>query len=116
MFKLKYLTGISITLYLITSIAFANTLLPKHYPSNFDVSGKITKVYSKRLIIELDKAGYYVHPVHDIYTKRKNSKLTLYNLKPGMKIGVKFSLFKGKRVISEIWTLPKSYPTVPHAR
>lgn len=116
MFKLKYLTGISITLYLITSIAFANTLLPKHYPSSFEISGTITKVLHKRLIIELDNAAYYVHPVHDIYSMRKNSKLTLYNLKPGIKIGANFSIYKGKRVLTEIWRLPKSYPTVPHAR
>lgn len=115
MFKIKFLTSITIMLCLLTSIAFADTKLPKHYPLSFEISGTITNIYKKRRIIVLDKADYSVHPVYDIYTLRNKSKTTLYSLKPGMKIGGKFSVYNGKRVLTEIWILPKNYPTQPHA-
>lgn len=115
MFKIKLLPYITIILYLLTGIAIANTKLPKHYPSSFDISGTITKIYKKNRIIELDGANYKLHPVHDIFTRKKKSKTTLYNLKKGMKIGGKFGIYKGGRALIEIWILPKDYPTLPHA-
>lgn len=115
MYKLKLIPSITVLFCLMASIAFADTRLPKHYPSSFEISGTITKIYNKRRIIELDKADYKLHPVHDIYTLRKNVKTILYSLKPGMKIGAKFGTFQGKRVLTDIWILPKSYTTSPHA-
>lgn len=113
--KIKLIPGITILFCLMASIAFADTVLPKHYPTSFEISGTITKVIKSKRIIQLDKADYSFHPVHDIHTLRKNSNTTLYSLKPGMKIGAKFSIYQGKRVLTEIWILPKSYTTRPHA-
>ena len=114
MFNNKFKISITLILCLITGIAFAATKLPKHYPSSFDISGTITKVLKKSRVIELDGTAYKLHPIHDIFTLNKNRKTTLYNLRPGMKIGGEFSTFQGKKVIYKIWILPKSYPTMKH--
>jgi len=113
--NIKLTSVITLLLCLIAGTAFAAPTLPKHYPTNFEITGTITKIYKKRRIIELDNADYRVHPVHDIFTLRQNSKTTLYSLKPGMKIGGEFGIYQGKRVLIKIWILPKSYPTLPHA-
>lgn len=115
MFKIKLQSSITLLLCLIIGVAFADTMLPNHYPSNFDLSGTITKIDNKSRIIELDGADYKLHPVHDIYTTNKKSKITLYSLKPGMKIGGQFGTFQGKKALIKMWVLPKDYPTTPHA-
>lgn len=112
MFSIKLKYSITLLLCLIAGITFADVKLPKHYPLSFDVSGVITKVDKKRRLINLDGAEYQLHPVYDIFTKRKNIKATMYNLKKGMKIGAKIMKFKGKRVLTKIWILPKNYPTI----
>lgn len=114
MFNHKLKISISLILCLITGIALASTKLPKHYPSSFDVSGTITVVLKKSRVIELDGTAYKVHPVHDIFTRSKNRKTTLYSLKPGMKIGGEFSTYQGEKVLTKIWLLPKSYTTMQH--
>jgi len=113
MLKTKFHSLITLILCLLIGVAAADTKQPNHYPSNFDLTGTITKIDKKRRIIELDGADYKLHPVHDIYSG--SSKVTLYSLKRGMKIGGEFSTFQGKSVLSKIWVLPKNYPTTPHA-
>ena len=92
-----------------------NAKLPKHYPSYMMPSGKITKVLKQSRAIIVDGAAYKLHPVHDIYTKRKGIQATLYNLKPGMKVAFEFTTYQGKRVVHKVWILPKNYPTTQYA-
>lgn len=99
---------------LITSITFAGTKLPKHYPSQLETAGKITTIVKKTRVIELDGTAYKLHPVHDIYTKRKGIQATLHNLKAGMKVGLEFTTFQGKRVVHKVWILPRNYPSTKH--
>lgn len=114
MFNNKFKISITLILCLITGIALAATKLPKHYPSQLETVGKITKVLNQKRIIELDGTAYKLHPVHDIYTKRKGSQATLYNLRAGMKVGLEFTTFQGKRAVHKVWILPKNYPSTKH--
>lgn len=115
MLNTKYLSGILLMVCLMTGIAVANPTLPNHYPAEFELTGVITNVYNDRRIIELDKADYKLHPVYNIYTLRKGVKSTLFELKPGMKIGAKYGTYQGKKVLTDLWILPKSYKTTPAA-
>lgn len=99
---------------LLVSITFASTKLPKHYPSHLETVGKITKILKKTRVIELDGTAYMLHPVHDIYTKRKGEQATLYELKPGMKVGLEFTTYQGKKAVNKVWILPKNYPSTKH--
>ena len=92
-----------------------NIKLPKHYPSYMMPSGKITKILKKSGVIIVDGTAYKLHPLHDIYTNIKGRNATLYNLKPGMKVGLEFTAYRGKRVVHKIWILPKNYPTESYA-
>ncbi len=93
----------------------ANTKLPKHYPSYMMLSGKITKVLKKSRVIIVDGTAYTLHPVHNIYTKIKGAQATLYNLKPGMKVALEFTTYRGKKVVNKVWILPKNYPIETYA-
>lgn len=115
MYKIRFQHSVTLLLCLIAGTVFASSKLPKHYPSKFDISGTITEIIKKDKLIILDGMGYKFHPIHDIFTHKKNIKAALYELKPGMKIGGKFSIYKGKQAIYEIWILPKDYPTMKHA-
>ena len=114
MFNNKFKISITLMLCLITSIALAATKLPKHYPSQLDTVGKITKVVKQKRIIELDGTAYRLHPVHEIYTKRKGRQATLYNLRTGMKVGLEFTTYQGRRAVNKVWILPKNYPSTKH--
>ena len=114
MFSIKLKSSIVLMLCLLTGIVFASTKLPKHYPSNLRTVGEITKVVKQTRVIVLDGTAYNLHPVHDIYTKRKGRQATLYTLKPGMKVGLEFTTYQGKRAVNKIWILPKNYPSTNH--
>lgn len=115
MFNHKLKISITLILCLITGIALASTKLPKHYPSQLETVGKITKILNQKRTIELDGMAYKLHPVHDIYTKTKGSQATLYNLRTGMKVGLEFTTFQGKRAVYKVWILPENYPSTKHA-
>ena len=132
MYKIKLIPSITIIFSLMAGIAFADAKpqkydpssneafrafikLPKHYPSNLKTVGKITEVLKKTKVIVLDGAAYKLHPLHDIYTTKKGRQATLYNLKPGMIVGLEFTTYQGKRAAYKVWILPKNYPPTLHA-
>ena len=114
MFSIKLKSSITLILCLLTGIAFASIKLPKHYPTNLETVGKITQVLKQERVIVLDGAAYKLHPVHDIYTKIKGRQATLYNLKPGMKVALEFTIYQGQRAVNKVWILPKNYPSTNH--
>ena len=127
MYKIKLIASIMVIFSLMVGTSFsdpkringsplmplaAHVKLPKHYPSyNKMLTGKITHVFKKSKVIELDGITYQFHPIHDIYTKRKGVQAALYNLKPGIKVGLEFTTYQGKNVANKIWILPGNYPT-----
>ena len=114
MFNNKFKISITLILCLMTGMAIAATTLPKHYPSQLDTVGKITKILKQKRVIELDGAAYKLHPVHDIYTKRKGIQATLYDLRKGMKVALEFTVYQGRRAVNKVWILPKNYPSTKH--
>jgi len=117
MYKIKLIQSITIIFCLLMGTAFADTKSPRPIssPSQLETSGKITKIFKKTRVIELDGTAYKLHPVHDIYTKRKGTQTTLYNLRPGMKVRLGFTTYQGKRAVHKVWILPKNFPTANHA-
>ena len=114
MFKNKLQTGFTLAICLVSGIAFASTKLPTFYPSHFEIAGKITAVLKQARVIELDGTAYKLQPVHDIYTRRKGIQATLYDLRPGMKVGLEYTNNNGKKLFNKVWILPKDYPSTKH--
>ena len=114
MYRIKLIPSIMIIFSLMVGISYANTQLPKHYPSQLETVGEITKIVKQTRVIVLDGAAYKLHPVHDIYTKIKGQQATLYNLRSGMKVGLEFTTYQGKRAVHKVWILPKNYPSTKH--
>ncbi|MDH5601673.1 MAG: hypothetical protein OEY78_10265 [Gammaproteobacteria bacterium] len=92
-----------------------NANLPTHYPSYMLPSGKITKTIRQSRTIVVDGTAFKLHPVHEIFTKKKGQQATIYELRPGMKVGLEFTNYKGEKVAHKVWILPKDYPTVKYA-
>lgn len=121
MLSIKLKSSITLMLCcLLVGVTYASTKLPNHYPSHIKIAGKITNIFKQTKEIELDGTSYVLHPLHDIYTKTKGRQATLYDLSPGMKVGLELTTFKGKKtyqgkkVVNKVWILPKDYPSTKH--